>query len=95
MTGSGQRDDRSGTTGASSLDPVDVGSWEPRRRQEIPLPENLGREVRRLVWWLDSIGCTRSPFLGHADCFEIEDIKPSSMCARCRALAPYRSVIKR
>lgn len=70
-----------------------VGDWEPRKRPAIPLPENLPREVHRLVWWLTDVGCVRSPFISHPDCFDIEDITAEAMCARCRALAPYRSVL--
>jgi hypothetical protein len=70
-----------------------VGEWKPRKRQEIPLPANLPREIHRLVWWLDDIGCVRSPFISHSDCFDIDGIKPESMCARCRALRPYRGAL--
>jgi len=83
-------------TGSEAFDVlVERGEWEPRRRQEIPLPENLAREVTRLVWWLDDIGCVRSPFISHPDCFAVEGMKPSEMCARCRALLPYREVVRR
>ena len=68
--------------------------WEPRVRETITLPDNLPREVHRLVWWLQDMCCQRSPFLGTPNCFDIPDFPRASMCNRCRALYPYRNEIK-
>jgi hypothetical protein len=67
----------------------EAGEWEPRHRDPVVVPENMAREIHRLVWWLEDVGCVRSPFILSPDCFEIEDIRPVDMCARCRALRPY------
>jgi hypothetical protein len=69
--------------------------WAPPKRPDIALPDNLPREVRRLVWSLQDVGCIRSPFIGHPDCFEVEGFARADMCPRCRALWPHRSSIER
>lgn len=67
----------------------EYGEWFPRRREPVTLPANLPREVHRLVWWLQDIGCVRSPYISHPDCFDVPNMRQESMCGRCRALRPY------
>ena len=66
------------------------GDRQPRRRDPVEVPDNMAREIHRLVWWLEDVGCIRSPFILSPTCFEIEEITTESMCPRCRALRPYR-----
>jgi len=77
-----------------SSTPEFIGVWKPRQRDPVSLPDNLSREVMRLVWWLEDIGCVRSPFTSHAACLDIPGIRQADMCGRCRALRRYSSPIE-